>query len=99
MPVAFAKMSSSTPGQLIASAVAIGIPEDPSLPGLIMEHHGPGSREEVIAQVREMAVQGMSHRKRPIADILSIGIEHQVQRHGATFAGVVLWNEAGPKTP
>jgi arginine decarboxylase len=96
VPVAYAKMGSSTPGQVIASAVAIGVPEDPSLPGLIMEHHGQGSLDEILSQVREMAIRGMDHRSRPIADVISTGIEHKVEEHGATFAGVVLWNASGP---
>lgn len=93
VPVAYADMTSSTPGEWIASAVAIGLPADPSLPGLIMEHHGVGRLDEIEAQVREMAVQGMGYRNREIRDVISIGAEHQVEKHGAAFAGVVLWDE------
>ncbi len=95
VPVAYAKMTSSKPGETIAAAVAIAIPEDPSLPGLIMEHHQSAPLSEVLAEVREMALQGMSHRKRNVAEVLAIGSEHIVERHGAAFAGVVLWNRPG----
>ena len=95
VPVAYAKITSSNPGETIASAVAIAIPEDPSLPGLIMEHHQSAPLSEVLAEVREMALQGMNHRDRAVAEVLSIGSEHIVERHGATFAGVVLWNGPG----
>lgn len=94
VPVAYADMTSSVAGQTIASAVAIGIPLDPNLPGLIMEHHGVGSLEEVEAQVREMAVRGMGYRNREIRDVVSIGCEHTVVEHGAAFAGVVLWDDS-----
>lgn len=95
VPVAYADMVSSNPGEVIAAAVAIAIPTDPTLPGLIMEHHGVGSLEEIHNQVREMAVRGMIHRNREISDIVSIGAEHRVEEHGAAFAGVVLWDQPG----
>lgn len=91
VPVAYADMVSSTPGETIASAVAIGIPSDPTLPGLIMEHHGVGSLKDTEAKVREMAIQGMKHRNREIREVVSLGVEHVVSEHGAAFAGVVLW--------
>ena len=94
VPAAYAQSRSSTPGELIAAAVAIAVPEDPTLPGLIMEHHGAASLKEVISEVREMAIQGMKYRDRRVADIITAGIDHEVKRHGAAFAGVVLWDGA-----
>lgn len=94
VPVAYADMVSSQPGEYIAAAVAIGVPADDSLPGLIMEHHGVGRLEDIEAQVREMAVQGMAWRNREIRDVVSIGAEHRVETHGAAFAGVVLWDDS-----
>jgi arginine decarboxylase len=91
VPVAYADMTSSVPGQTIAAAVAVGIPLDPELPGLIMEHHGVGTLADIEAQVREMAVQGMAYRNREVRDVVSIGAEHIVDAHGAAFAGIVLW--------
>jgi arginine decarboxylase len=93
VPVAYADMVSSEPGQWVSAAVAIAIPLDPTLPGLIMEHHGVGRLEEIEATVREMAVTGFQHRNREIKEIVSIGAEHQVDQHGAAFAGVVLWTK------
>lgn len=90
VPVAYADMSSSNPGEWIAAAIAIAIPLDPTLPGLIMEHHGIGRREETEATVREMAICGMNHRNREIKEVVVLGAEHQVVDHGAAFAGVVL---------
>ncbi len=93
VPVAYADMVSSNPGEWVAAAVAIAIPVDPTLPGLIMEHHGVGRLDEIEATVREMAVTGFNHRNREIREIVSIGAEHQVEQHGAAFAGVVLWTK------
>lgn len=47
-PVAYAKMTSARPGETIASAVAIGIPVDSTLPGLIMEYHGRVTEAEAL---------------------------------------------------
>jgi arginine decarboxylase len=101
VPVAYADQVYSEPGAVISAAVAIGIPADPSLPGLIMEHHGVGPLADTLATVREMAAQGMAYRNREIKEILSIGAEHTVQKHGAAFAAVVLWDDSsdGPLKP
>ena len=95
VPTAYARAQSSQPGERIAAAVAIAIAKDPQMPGVIMEHHGVGTSEEVCARVREMALESMRVRRRAVADVICIGAEHQVQRHGAAFAGVVLCNGAG----
>lgn len=92
VPVAYADMVSSKAGEWIGAAVAIGIPADPTLPGLIMEYHAHGRLEDIERQVREMAIQGMATRNREIKEVVSIGVEHRVDTHGACFAGVVLWN-------
>ena len=93
VPVAYADMTSSTPGQVVAAAVAVAVPTDPELPGLIMEHHGACSAAQAEARVREMAAQGMAHRNREIATIISVAAQHTTLRHGAAFAGVVLWDD------
>ena len=94
VPVAYASMSSSAPGTWVSAAVAAAIPMDAHLPGLIMELSGPSRQTEMEAKVREMAVQGMAHRNREIREVLVQGVEWQIQKHGAAFAGVVLWNAA-----
>lgn len=93
VPVAYADMMSSETGAWISAAIAIGVPLDPSMPGLIMEHHGFGRLEATQATVREMAIRGMQYRNREIKEVLMIGAEHQVIEHGAAFAGVVLWTK------
>lgn len=94
VPAAYSRAGSSQRGEVIAAAVAVAVPEKPSCPGLIMEHHAPAPLEEVSARVRQMALRGMEHRDRAVAEVSVVGAEHTVQRHGAAFAGVVLWKEA-----
>jgi arginine decarboxylase len=90
VPLAYADITSSIPGEHVAAAVAVAIPEDPSLPGVIMEHHSTGHAEDVERQVRAMAEAAMIHRGFKIKEIKSISAEHTVQKHGAAFAAVVL---------
>ena len=93
IPIAYAYKMSSELGEIIASAVAIAIPVDDSLPGLIMEHSNAVSAKSAEEKVREMARQGFLERKRELKEIISISTEHTVQTHGASFAGVVLWDD------
>lgn len=101
VPVAYAEQVGSEPGATVSAAVAVAIPMDPSLPGLIMERHGFGPLSETEAIVREMAIQGMKHRNREIREVLSIGAEHHIEHHGAAYAAIVLWDETteGPLKP
>lgn len=95
VPTAYSRMISSQPGEVISAAVAVAIAEDPRLPGVIMEHHGAQPLEVVLAQVQEMARRAMVERDRSILEIQTSGTEHEVNEHGAAFAGVVLWNGDG----
>lgn len=91
VPVAYASITSDVPGEIISSAVAIGIPKDSNLAGLIMEYSAKEDKNIVENHVRNMVVKGMELRQRPIKEILSISATFKVVTIGATFAGVVLW--------
>ena len=92
VPTAYASLTSDIPGEMISSAVAVALPEDPIHAGLIMEYSARGYRKDVEEMVRNMAIEGMKLRDRKIKDLSSIAIEHRVQKIGATFAAVVLWD-------
>jgi arginine decarboxylase len=91
VPLAYGDMVSSERGTVISAAVAVGIPEDPSAAGLIMECSrigGPGPCER---KVREMVVEGMEGiRGVRIKEIKSTCATLTVTRVGAVFAAVVL---------
>ena len=91
VPVAYASITSSKPGQWLSAAVACAIPEDPMLAGLIMEHHDFERASVAEGRVREMVLSGMKERNREIREIVSVSSEHQVETCGAVFAGMVLW--------
>lgn len=91
VPLAYGEMTSSNPGTVISAAVAVGIPLDPSAPGLIMECKTIGSPEECERNSREMVREGMEEiRGVPIKEIKSISATLTVRRVGAVFAAVVL---------
>jgi len=91
IPLAYATIDGVTPGRLISSAVAVGIPEDPQEPGVIMEFEDHASLDTVETIVQKMVEDAFEYRKRKLKEIKSIGIEHKVVRTGATFAAAVLW--------
>ncbi len=91
VPVAFAEISSDRPGEIISAGVALALPEDEDHAGLIMEYSAKGPRDQIEAQVRRMAEEGMKMRGKAIREIKSIAVEHLVVKCGCAFAAVVLW--------
>jgi arginine decarboxylase len=92
VPVAYASLYSDVPGEVISSAVAIGIPKDTTRAGLIMEYSARAEEDIVVEQVRKMVEKGMEMRKREIKEIMAISATYKVITIGASFAGVVLWD-------
>ena len=91
VPVAFGDIASSQPGTTISASVAVGIPEDPSAAGLIMECSRIGDAGPCEELVRSMVVEGMEViRGVKIKEIKSISATLKVTRVGAVFAAVVL---------
>lgn len=93
LPLAYATIDSTTPGRFISSAVAVGVPEDESQPGVIMEFEDHSKLKNVEEIVRQMVVDAFKTRKRALKEIKSTGIEHKVETCAATFAAAVLWYE------
>lgn len=92
VPVAYASICSDVPGEVISASVAIGVPRDPTLAGLIMEYSAKSEEETVVGQVKKMVEKGMEMRKREIKEIMAISATYKVVTIGAAFAGVVLWD-------
>ena len=93
IPLAYAHIDSTTPGRYISSAIAVGIPEDESEPGVIMEFEDHSRLKNVEEIVRQMVIDAFEYRKRELKEIKSIGIEHKVENCASTFAAAVLWYE------
>ena len=92
VPVAYAATESDIPGAMICAGVAAAWTDDPGLPGLIMEYHANGHREDAEIVVRRMVEEGMRMRGWEVSRIQSACIDHQVINTGAVFAAVVLWH-------
>jgi len=90
LPIAYASFSSETVGETISAAVAIAVPDDRSLNGVIMEHSDAMSLEKVESHVRSMAAEAMEMRGVKEFSIRSEGVETTVRRCTTVFAGVVL---------
>jgi len=91
VPVAFAELTCDRPGTRISAAVAVGIPEDPDLAGLIMECSHEGTPSLCERRARTMVREGMEQiRGNKIREIKSISASLTVHRVGAVFAAVVL---------
>ncbi len=91
VPVAYASEWSDEPGLEIAAAVACGIPEDASLPGVIMEHHACSSAVHCLENCVEKVEAAFRHRGWILQSIETASTNHTVESAGAAFAGVVLW--------
>ena len=91
LPLAYAAITSTEPGETISAAVAIAIPDDRSLNGVIMEHHNHAPLEYVEAKVREMAEEAMEMRGIKKFTVHSKGVEAKVVHAATAFAAVCLW--------
>jgi arginine decarboxylase len=92
LPLAYASITSSEPGETISSAIAIAIPDDRSINGVIMEHHNHAPLEFVEKKVVEMAENAMKMRGITKFTVQSKGVEHKVESIATAFAAVVLWD-------
>ena len=95
LPVAYAAITCSVPGEIISAGVAVAIPEEPDKPGLIMEYSAYGRADIVEEIVVRMAEEGMRIRNCPVREIRTAVVEHKVTNKGAAFAAVVLWEKDG----
>ena len=91
VPVAYGSITSSKSGQVISAAIAVALPENEDEPGVIMEHEDEAPLADVQDTVYNMAIEAFKYRDRTPGKITTIGAEHIVEKHGAVFAGAVLW--------
>lgn len=93
LPIAYSSIQSSTPQVTIAASVAVAVPKDPSLPGVIMEYGALGTAQDAEKIARAMAKEALQIRGWSVREFFSTAVEHRVETIGAAFAGVVLINE------
>lgn len=93
IPTAFGTKTSDIPGNVIASAIAVGIPRDEKRVGVIMEYSGNCTAAEAEDRVRGMAAEAMNNHTIECLEILSSSIEAIVDGDGytAVISSVAMW--------
>ena len=91
--VAYGSISSDTPGDLIASAIAVGIPEEIGRVGVIMEVSGHFDAKTADEEAREMVRLAMENHGIALADIKSSSIEKRVEvgEHACVISALAMW--------
>jgi arginine decarboxylase len=91
VPIAYTYESSDVAGEVIAAAVAVGVPKGEGDPGAIMEYHMKGTAEECEEMARNFARYALENRGYTVQRIQSAGVAARVSKLATAFAGVVLW--------
>lgn len=91
VPIAYASLTSDKQGEIISAGVAIGIPEDDTLSGLIMEYSAVSHEKVVQEMVEKMVVEGFRYRNRVLKEVRTAVISTEVKNIASVFAGIVLW--------
>ncbi|MGE5598241.1 MAG: pyruvoyl-dependent arginine decarboxylase [Bacteroidota bacterium] len=92
LPIAYGTIASTTPGDRIAAAVAVGR-STPEEFGVIMECSGHCSREELEERIRAMVAQSFVTRGLHLSEVRVAAAEWRVRNVGAVIAAVPLWYE------
>jgi len=92
LPIVYNSLSSDVQGELISSAISVGIPHEVNKPGVIIKHSDYASLEKVKEIVESMTHQALSNRNCKIKKIKIKGKSHVVEKVATTFAGIVLWS-------
>jgi arginine decarboxylase len=89
VPTAFGSICSKKPGEIIAAAVAVGIPAGDSF-GVIMETSDFCTKAEIEKRITDMVIEAFTTRNLVFQEIKVYAIQHQVVNCGSAFAGVAL---------
>ena len=91
--VAYGSISSDTPGDLIASAVAVGIPKEINRVGVIMEVSGHFDAKKADEQARKMVELAMKNHGIPLKEIKSSYTEKRVEggKHACVISALAMW--------
>jgi arginine decarboxylase len=91
LPIAYAHETSDVAGELVAAAIAVGVPDGRDRPGVIMEHHIKGPAKECEERARQLVRNAFETRGFVLKEMRSVAVETTVATAATAFAGVVLW--------
>jgi pyruvoyl-dependent arginine decarboxylase len=80
---------SSRTGERITACIGIGLSSKSH--GMIMEHSGAGSPEEMEHEVRRMVHESFMRRGLELESVIVRSVTHTVEHIGSCVAAVVLW--------
>ena len=93
VPTAYAAMTSTTPGQIIAAAVGYALPVDRTKAAVIMEFHYVTDRGTAEEAIRGMLAEAFRVRGEAIREVKVAAVDHRVERAGCALAAVALLSE------
>jgi arginine decarboxylase len=89
VPAVVSSARSAIRGQTITACLGIGL--SPDSHGMIMEHSGVGSPDEMESIVRQMVQESFDRRGLELERIIVRAVCHTVKSIGASVAAAVLW--------
>jgi arginine decarboxylase len=88
VPIVLAEIIGDKEGEVISSAIAIGVGEEF---GIIMEHADRVRKEKVEEEVKKKVEEAFSIRNMKLKEIHIISSEHKVKKLGCAIAAAILW--------
>ena len=90
---AYGFISSNVHGDVISSAIGVGIPENKNQVGVIMECAGHYSAEEAKRRITEMTCEAMKNHKIPCKEIKVSSAEAHVsgEEYITVLSAVAMW--------
>lgn len=93
LPTAYTSIIGRVEGEIISAAVATGLPEDRTKPGVIMEYSDKAPKEVCERQIRKMVEEAFRVRGERLRELRVLAAEHRVERIGCAVAAVTLLAE------
>lgn len=89
VPAVLSSAVSDRPGDIVTACIGIGL--SASSHGMIMEHAGVGTPEDMESVVRRMVQESFMRRGLDLETVIVRSVSHTVTRVGSSVAAVVLW--------
>jgi arginine decarboxylase len=89
VPAVLSSVVSSREGERITACIGIGLSSKSH--GMIMEHAGAGTPDEMEHEVRQMVHESFMRRGLELETVIVRSVSHTVEHIGSCVAAVVLW--------
>lgn len=92
LPIAYSSILGKNQGDSIVAVVAVGIPQDENMVGVIMEHASIGDPNIIESEVMQMVCEAMRNRSIEIREI-KCSVSSCVVKDNimCAFSGIALW--------